>query len=696
VSNIKRALFNTVIFRTFKVGIFISMFFFQPSFVKSFITASLSMSVLLIIIVGGFFFTDYQSELKIITERERSQTLLGAKLIEHRLDNVARDVLILANSISLHRYGRYGLEESIVDLGHEFRNTSCLKGIYDQVRFIDKTGEERVRVNYREGECLLVAKDELQNKKTRYYFSDTYKLKKGQIFISPLDLNIEHGAIEHPLKPMIRIGTPVLTNENDKFGIVLVNYFGKELINDLSAAMSGSNGVPMLLNRDGYWLLGEHSDDEWGFMFNRNEKRMGNKNPETWRMMSNTAEGQIRTESGIFTWRTVYPLSVNSISSTGSKDASGQSLTYIDREDYFWKVVTHIPQDQITDLQYRRVRMALILISLLLLLAVFAAYFIGRSRERELVSIAALKESEHRQRAITAKLAEGLIVLDNEGKLITMNPEAERLLGWTFGILAEQRIHDLIHAHNNDDSEHDCPILNVLRDEKIYHIEEEYFCRADGSMLPVAYTASPYIVNDEISGVIVVFQDISERKKLREELIYQATHDVLTGLLNRREVENILSQIFKQAKRYEHALSVCMIDIDHFKKINDAFGHRAGDETIKKIGLILDQNTRNADLAGRYGGEEFVVALTETPLAGALQWAEQLRSTIESSSITFSDSMSPIEVTVSIGVASISDEINNPDQLIDSADRALYLAKDSGRNRVAGDNAELSTADTTD
>jgi diguanylate cyclase (GGDEF)-like protein len=262
-------------------------------------------------------------------------------------------------------------------------------------------------------------------------------------------------------------------------------------------------------------------------------------------------------------------------------------------------------------------------------------------------------------------------------------------------MLAGQRIHDWIHAYISDENEHDYPILKVLRDEKIHHVEEEHFCRADGSMLPVAYTASPYIVNDIINGVIVVFQDISERKKLREELLHQATHDALTGLLNRREIENLLSQVFKQAKRYEHALSVCMIDIDHFKKINDAFGHRAGDEAIKKIGHILDQKTRDADLAGRYGGEEFVVALTETPLAGALQWAEQLRSTIESSSISFNDSMTPIELTVSIGVASVSDEIKNPDQIVDSADRALYLAKDSGRNRVVGDSNQLSKSDTT-
>ncbi|MES9945899.1 MAG: diguanylate cyclase [Candidatus Thiodiazotropha sp.] len=652
-------------------------------FVKPFVIASLSLSMLLLLIVGGFFYTDFQTELQIITERERSQTMLGAKLIERRLDSVARDVLLLAKSVSLNRYGELGSREALHDLGREFRNTSCLKGSYDQVRFLDESGRERVRVNYREGDCQLVAEKDLQNKKTRYYFNDTFKLGRQQIFISPLDLNIEHGVIERPLKPMIRIGTPVFNEKGQKFGIVLVNYFGKELISDLTTEMSGSDGIPMLLNRNGYWLLGADSGDEWGFMF-KNEKRIENKHPESWREMSTSEAGQIMTASGLFTWRTVYPLAVNSVSSTGSTDASGASATYIDRDDYFWKVVTHIPQETIEGLQNRRIKMALVLLSLLILLAFIAAYLIGRSREKELLSISALKVSEHRQRAITSKLAEGLMVLDKEGKLINMNPEAERLLGWSYAMLSGQRIHEWIHKNASGKNEHECPILNVIKEERIYHVEEDVFRRSDGTDLPVAYTASPYIVEDEASGVIVAFEDISERKKLKEELVHQATHDALTGLLNRREIENLLDHAFSQAMRYGRDLSVCMIDIDHFKQINDTFGHRAGDDALKSFGQVLDQKTRSADLAGRYGGEEFVVVLTETSLSGAMRWAEQLRATIESTPIILNESSGPTNLTVSIGVSSISNAIENSDQLMDRADSALYLAKGSGRNKVSG------------
>ncbi|MEW8506385.1 MAG: diguanylate cyclase [Candidatus Thiodiazotropha sp.] len=654
--------------------------------------ASLTMSTLLILIVGGYFYANFLNELQIISVRESNQALLGAKLIERRLDNIAKDVLQLANSVSLKRYGKESGQTALDDLGHEFRNTSCLKGIYDQVRYIDGNGNERVRVNYREGECRLVAEKDLQNKKSRYYFNDTYKLSQGEIFVSPLDLNIEHGVVERPLKPVIRVGTPVFNSAGGRIGVVLVNYFGKDLISDLTDAMSGSDGVPMLLNRDGYWLLGAHSEDEWGFMFKQHEKKIENRHPGSWQMIANKEVGQVSTASGIFTWRTIYPLSVTSISSTGSTDASGKSDAYVNRSDYFWKVVTHIPQEQIAELRYRRIRMALILLSLLILSSFLAAYFIALSRERESISMNALRESERRQRAITAKLAEGLMVLDKEGRLITMNPEAERLLGWSYDMLSGQRIHDRIHQEASGKKEHDCPILNVLKEERIYHIEEDLFSRADGSILPVAYTASPYIVDDEVKGIIVVFEDISERKKLKEELLHQATHDALTGLLNRREIENRLDYTFSQAKRYGRDISVCIVDIDHFKEINDAFGHRAGDEALKKLSQVLNQKTRSSDLAGRYGGEEFVVILTETGHIGAMQWAEQLRSAIESVSID-SNSSRAIKMTVSIGVAEITDEIITPDQLVDSADHALYLAKGAGRNRVVGDSRQLTAED---
>lgn len=657
---------------------------FRSSFVKPFMAAWLSLVSLLILIVGGFFYSDFHSELQIKVERERSQVLLGAKLIENRLDDVVSDVLFMSQSVSLIRYAKNSDQRALDDLGYEFHNASCLKGKYDQIRFLDKSGQERLRVNYRDGACERVAEEKLQNKGNRYYFGDTYKLKRGGVFISPLDLNIEHGVIERPLKPVIRIGTPVFDDGKNKFGIVLVNYFGKDLINDLSSAMSGSDGTPLLLNRDGYWLLGANREDEWGFMF-KNDRLFKNSHPHVWRRMEDSNQGQMTTADGIFTWQTVYPLAFNTISSTGSSEALSPSSTYIDRNAYFWKVVTHIPNKYITEWRAKRIRMAFVLLTLLISLAFAAAYFIGRSRERELASIEALRESEYRQRAITAKLAEGLMVLDENAKLITMNPEAERLLGWSGEMLAGQKIHDRIYPDSQDEDKPESPIIRVLNEVVVVHMEEDVFIRSDGTNLPVAYTASPYIVDDEVKGIIVAFEDISERKRIKEELLHRATHDALTGLLNRHEIEKLLGFAFKHAKRYETELSVCMMDIDHFKSINDTLGHLSGDEVLRQVGAMLKATIRSSDLAGRYGGEEFLVVLTQTPLEGAEKWAEHVRRKIESNAIRIKGQDKPITVTLSMGVAVLADYMVDPEQLVHRADHAMYTAKASGRNQVRVD-----------
>ena len=126
---------------------------------------------------------------------------------------------------------------------------------------------EVVRINFYEDRASIVANNQLQNKAKRYYFEDTLQLEPGQMFVSPFDLNIEHGRIEHPLKPMIRFGTPVVDRNGHKHGIILLNYFGHRLIDNLSQAAAHSDGEFMLFNAGGYWIKGPTPEDEWGFMF---------------------------------------------------------------------------------------------------------------------------------------------------------------------------------------------------------------------------------------------------------------------------------------------------------------------------------------------------------------------------------------------------------------------------------------------
>lgn len=174
----------------------------------------------------------------------------------------------------------------------------------------------------------------------------------------------------------------------------------------------------------------------------------------------------------------------------------------------------------------------------------------------------------------------------------------------------------------------------------------------------------------------------AENTRLHASTVKLATTDALTGLQNRRAFEDNLKVEHQRAKRYGKDFSLLLLDIDHFKKVNDTYGHVAGDAALKTLAFILEQQTRDIDSVARFGGEEFIIILPETGESGALVVAERIRKTVSNTPFTLPDARE-IEVTISIGIASHPLCTKHPESMLEQADRALYLAKNAGRNRVS-------------
>jgi len=177
----------------------------------------------------------------------------------------------------------------------------------------------------------------------------------------------------------------------------------------------------------------------------------------------------------------------------------------------------------------------------------------------------------------------------------------------------------------------------------------------------------------------------ADLRETSAELERLARIDPLTGVLNRRALFERLGSEFRRSRRYGRALTVMMIDIDHFKALNDRFGHATGDEVLAASAQQMASNLRESDAIGRYGGEEFAVILPETALADGAFVAEKLRTAVEELQIESPDGGAvPVQITVSAGVASIPD-LATPDEqsLLNRADQALYAAKHAGRNRIS-------------
>jgi diguanylate cyclase (GGDEF)-like protein len=172
-----------------------------------------------------------------------------------------------------------------------------------------------------------------------------------------------------------------------------------------------------------------------------------------------------------------------------------------------------------------------------------------------------------------------------------------------------------------------------------------------------------------------------ERVRLYEQLERLSLTDALTGIANRRHLEKHLELELARARRYGYPLAVVMLDIDHFKRFNDTYGHLAGDKVLQGLAKLIASEARTSDLVGRYGGEEFLIICAHTDLNGALTLAERIRKSVEEKLI-ISHNGKELRVTVSAGVAIFPDDATDEVSLIEAADKALYKAKQTGRNKV--------------
>lgn len=324
--------------------------------------------------------------------------------------------------------------------------------------------------------------------------------------------------------------------------------------------------------------------------------------------------------------------------------------------------------------------MAAMILAFILVLSLFSVKFRNLQYQR-LIALNKLNNSQERLKGITSSMGEGVYVMSSKRGLEFINPEAERLLGWTFDEIKDADIHALIHVHNEETSGK-CIVQKSYENKKRYHSEADYFRKKNGDVFPVSITAAPIETNSHsCDGAVVIFKDITEQKKMQEELTQLALYDKLTGLYNRGSFDKKLSEELERSSRYKKQFSLLMFDIDFFKKVNDAYGHQAGDEALKGVANIIRESIRATDYPTRFGGEEFIVILPETDSTEAVNLAERIRKIIEVADIHTSETEA-IHITVSIGIATSHKDIST-DALLKNVDDALYKAKNSGRNQVS-------------
>lgn len=518
------------------------------------------------------------------------------------------------------------------NLNNIFLAVANTNSIIMQARLIDKDGQELIRVdrNKENQQAFIVEEKNLQNKYHRDYFQSISKINENQIWHSKLDLNIEHGKIEIPYRPTIRVGVPLF--ENNQFNaMVVINLLTNNLFKSLSAS---SIFDCYIIDENKNYIL--HPNQE--FSFNKYKNIVRN-------IVEDFPDG---FQNGVFSF--------------SLKD----SLTNEDNALMILKTKKDYKKELLTE----RTNVAVIVFLLTVALSFIMAIFV--SKTPRILQEKLLKAN--------MKLSEFALIIDKyvitattkiDSTIVEVSKAFEQLSGYSKDELIGKKMSIIVNPKRDKTIIKD--LWKTILDKQIWEGEIQNKTK-DGKYYWLNQHIIPKINtnNDSIEQFISIGVDITAKKELEKF----ASIDKLTGIYNRRMLDSFLQKEIEVSKRHKDNLSLIIIDIDFFKLVNDTYGHLVGDNVLKQLSKIISQNIRISDIFGRYGGEEFLIICTKTSENNAFILAEKLRKEIENFKF---DRVG--YKTISLGISSLT---NNDDieLLFKKADEALYKAKNSGRNKT--------------
>ncbi len=445
--------------------------------------------------------TEINANLTMMQDHERQSVQLAHETIGAVLGALNGDVLYLAAHSSLQQWLDTANPVAKARFAHDYHVFMQHRKRYDQLRFLNEEGQEVVRINDHNGQPGIVPAGQLQDKSDHYYVPATLEKNKDTLYVSPFDLNIEHGVIEQPLKPVIRLSAPVFDGEGKNRGLVILNYLGQRLLDRLRAIDKQNEGSLWLLNSDGYWLLGPSPEMEWGFMYpERQDVRFDREYGEsTWSaMLQGHPDGQWLDAQGLFTYAR--------ISRVEPQSDSGNE----------WILVTHVPESALTAKEARSVHNFVPpFLALSLLFAVLSGVIAYHVLRRQQIGVQ-IRASEARFRGLVDSAPDAIIIVDQCSRITLVNHQAEIWFGYSrdelLGQPIEQVVSEQFRAQYGQDQ------TQFFSEQAIRSSKTDltlYGLRKDGSEFPMEVDLSPLTI-DQNMFVINIIRDISAHKQAEE------------------------------------------------------------------------------------------------------------------------------------------------------------------------------------
>ncbi len=472
-----------------------------------FIGLFIALAMLLGAVVLVHFYVDYRAEGTLRDTRETLNVELARRALVADIASVTTDLLFLGRLVESMSFDPAVAEGRRRFLAEVFLTFAREKGLYDQIRFLDHRGFEVVRVNMGDGEPELVDSRRLQDKSGRYYVERGNRLAAGQVYLSPLDLNVEDGVVEQPIKPMLRFATPVFDGKGRRQGLVVLNYLGERLLERFRQAAANIADHVQLVNGDGYWLSSPRPNEAWGFMFGR-EDNFGRRYGNTWRHIQDESAGQFVDANGLFTFATIWP------ASQAADALSPGRVPGMQREA--WKVISHVRLDA-ASLGIGRfiARHAGLYLGVLALLAGLSWLLASATAHRRAAESQRAYERRFRQTLEDIGLV--ALMVDLEGRLTFCNHYLLDLTGWRRDeVIGSDWVERFVPT---DQREATCAVLDRLRFEEFPpEFEGEVVTRTGERRLVAWNNTLARDAQGSIVGLTAIGEDITERRRVENEI----------------------------------------------------------------------------------------------------------------------------------------------------------------------------------
>lgn len=597
-----------------------------------------------------YFYTQFNqlnSKTEQFVEQLNRNKLEYAKAeLQTSLQQMTSSLRYLSNNGMLNQTITDPSNENIDSLEQFWLLIARTQSYYSRLRLMDNSGMEIVRINIGERFTEIVDKNYLQYKGDRDYFRYAKNLANNDIGHYGIDIESENGQPVSPLVPAYRIIYP-LTLDGERKGYFIANLDLQRIYRSLAYKRNSVN-LPNIVTSEGYYLMSSGDDKLLGNLVQANaSSNIALQYPRLWTSLKSNSIGTIKDKNVWLSYTTVELDSIDKIDTliffTKTSLAEAHSFTAEQRNDLYLQAT---------------------FITIILLLLTFT--FVTWNHNHEKNSI----DSKIARAAMNGMSA--MVITDRNNRIIQVNDEFTRVSGYKLEDVKGQP--PSLFASGKHQQEFYMNMWKVLEIKGLWE-GEVVNKRRDGSLITEILRIQT--VKDRygiIQFYVASFVDISHRKELENRLRELSEKDAMTSLWNRRKFDSEMQTQVQRTKRYKknEVTALALLDIDHFKRINDTYGHDRGDQVIKSVAQSLTHHLRETDIIARIGGEEFAIIMPHTSLREAEVVVNRLRTAIHLEN--------ELKVTVSAGLTEISD---SSEQSYKRADIALYESKSSGRNRVS-------------